>query len=94
MLHHIVLIKPKESATERQLELLCSRAEMLKPIPGVLSVKAGKNLSTQHLGYSHFLYVVLENRKSLKEYYRHPNHEEFASRYFRPIKEDSKILDF
>ena len=95
MLHHIVLVKPKEGTTEAQLENLCQNASLLREIHGVISANVAKNEDpkSDHR-YTLGIFVELEDPSALHDYLKHPKHREFASRYLHPIRGDTIVFDY
>ena len=77
MLLHVVLFNFKPEVDERKVQEIFSACyEKLKPIPGVMSLSAGKTIKPD----SEFEYAIsmyFENPDVLQEYREHPAHVEF-----------------
>lgn len=96
MLLHKVFIKPTKEASGEQLEEMCTNGGLLKGIPGVISVHAGKNYDPENVGhgFTYRIFVLLQDQEALSQYLIHPLHEEFASRYVRQILGEIQVFDY
>ena len=96
MLHHIVLVKTKDGATQEQLEELCNNVKLLNSIPDVLAAYSGRNLlpTTITHGFNRYIYVQLYGQQSLKPYLENSIHRDSVTRYLHPIRLASVALDF
>jgi hypothetical protein len=93
---HVVSFKFKDDAKNEEIEKLHYLFLTLKDkIPGVLSIKGGKNNSPENLskGFSHCFVITFSNEQARKEYLPHPEHQEFVSQ-LKPLIEDVFVIDF
>ncbi len=94
MLHHIVLLKPKEGTTEVQLDALCQNVGLLNGIEGVISAHVEVNGNKNNRGFTHAIIVGLKDGYTIDDYLNHPNHEKFARAYLRPIRDETIVFDY
>ncbi|MCC6581305.1 MAG: Dabb family protein [Phycisphaeraceae bacterium] len=89
MVEHMVWIRFKAGVSDaRQEEHLAGLRSLAGKIPGVISVKAGKNFTDRSGGYTHGLLVTLTDRRALETYLPHPEHVKVAG----PLKQDADLL--
>ena len=75
MVDHIVLFTLREGvAPEDAEDLLGSLAALKGSVPGVVDLSVGENFSERAGGYTHGLFVRLEDGEALEGYMRHPDH--------------------
>ncbi|KGE03914.1 hypothetical protein HRUBRA_01419 [Pseudohaliea rubra DSM 19751] len=62
------------------MALLLARVRALADeVPGVVSIKAGDNITDRAQGYSHGIIVTLADREALRTYLEHPEHVALGS---------------
>ncbi len=75
MITHIVLIKPRASATIDELSAFLKRVqELQEQIPGILSISVGENRSEYHGGFTHGVIMRFEDEAHLYVHHTHPAH--------------------
>ncbi|KAI5480570.1 hypothetical protein MNV49_000266 [Pseudohyphozyma bogoriensis] len=88
---HVVLFKPKPTATEEELQSFIDFARSFDgEIPGLVSMRAGKNLPgtvPRAKGYDIAIVAVLEKQSDLPIYAKHPKHQELLAKYRVPYIE-------
>lgn len=92
-IEHIVLIEPNEGVTDADAQPALDGIAALKgQIPGLLSVKIGKNFTDRapHVGYA--AVITLENKEALSNYGPHPAHQELL-KILLPIAKSLTIAD-
>jgi hypothetical protein len=94
MISHVVLIRLRGGlGPEREERFLAQAREVLGPIPGVRSLRVGRNLRP---GSGHPLALVMEfaDEAALQAYQAHPEHQRFLAEIIGPIIEDKQVLDY
>jgi hypothetical protein len=92
MIDHAVLLRPKASIPQQDIELALAHVRaLIEVIPGIVSIAAGSNLSVRHQGYTYGFIMRFENEEALKIYAEHEAH--------KPVSEDlmracESIIDF
>ena len=75
MITHVVLIKPKVSATIDELSAFLQHVEGLQEqIPGILSISSGENRSEYHGGFTYGIIMRFEDEAHLYAHHTHPAH--------------------
>lgn len=96
MIRHILLIKFKPDADDKQLEVLFSMFEaMPEKVEGVESVEWGINDSPEgkNKGYTHSVVMTFTNEAGRQNYLPHKEHAALKE-VFRPLLEDIIVLDY
>lgn len=96
MIRHILLIKFKQDAEQKDIEVLKQCFDSIpEKIEGVLSVEWGVNDSPEHKnkGYTHSVFMTFENEEGRQNYLPHPEHEALK-KVFRPLLEDVIVFDY
>lgn len=76
MIDHIVLFTVREGVSrEDAADLVHSLAALKGSVPGVVDLSVGENFSERAGGYTHGLFVRLEDRDALQGYMQHPDHQ-------------------
>ena len=75
MVIHVVLVKPKESASLEEIQSVLDQAKALKEIiPGIVEVEAGKNVAKHQGGFEYGLVMRFDTMEHLQAYLPHPAH--------------------
>jgi hypothetical protein len=92
MITHIVLLQPKIEVTDDQIMTALDHVKALqKAIPGIVDVRAGKNRSNYHQGYTYGFVMQFSDAEHFKAYAPHPAHQ-MVSEELQHICQ--KIIDF
>ncbi|GCE50702.1 stress responsive alpha/beta barrel protein [Thermosporothrix hazakensis] len=93
MIQHIVLLQPKEEATEEEIQAALEHVKTLQEkIPGILSIRTGKNLNTSNNhGFTYGFVMEFADVEHLKAYAPHPEHKPVSVELRRLC---TNILDF
>lgn len=94
--HHVVLLKLKPGADERQVSVLFEALEALKALlPGMRTIVGGPYDSPEGLnkGFTHAFVVTFADAAARDAYLVHPEHEAIKDR-FLPFFEDVIAFDF
>lgn len=92
-IEHIVLIEPNDGVSDADAQpALDGIAGLKDQIPGVLSVKIGKNFTDRapHIGYA--AVITMESKEVLASYGPHPAHQELL-KILLPIAKSLTIAD-
>ncbi|MCU1324223.1 MAG: Stress responsive alpha-beta barrel protein [Acidobacteriaceae bacterium] len=94
MFIHIFGFRWKPEATEADKnrasqEILAFRG----PVPGLIDVHTGPNVSTRGKGYTFAGLLIFESKAAADAYEQHPVHQA-ALKWLRPLIEDAVELDF
>ena len=74
-IHHLVWLKRKETASEKQIEVLLSQIRELDKLDGVLSITTGSNFTDRANGFTHAVTVSLRDKDALEDYLVSPEHQ-------------------
>lgn len=75
MVTHVVLIQPKATASLGQIQAVIEQAQDLQnSIPGIQTVRAGKNVGHHQGGYTYGIIMQFESMERLEAYLPHPAH--------------------
>lgn len=95
-IHHLVLLRFKESTSAAQIDLLLAGfAELRKLIPGIIGFESGPNISTENLakGFTHIAQITFSDLAARDAYLPAPAHQAFVAR-LQPCLEDVLVFDF
>ncbi|MDL5053637.1 Dabb family protein [Oscillatoria laete-virens NRMC-F 0139] len=86
---HIVWFKWNEGVSAERIGLhLKALADLRHTVPGIVSLRLGKNFTDRAKGFTHGLVVTLENRAALPVYADHPAHMAVAVE----IRKDAEVM--
>lgn len=95
MITHIVLVKPKQTVSQQQIdEALQQIQDLQKKIPEILSLQIGANLNREvarNQEYTHGFVMQFANEDYLRLYAEHPLHQAAAQRL---VAVSDAIIDF
>lgn len=96
MLSHIVLIRLKDTVSERQTEEFLETARaMLGSIPAVRKLRVGRGLGVKaETDHPLALLMEFEDEKALESYQVHPSHRRFVEEVVGPIQDEKKVYDY
>lgn len=92
--HHLVLLELKDelSATQ-EAEVFAKLDGLLRQIPGVMDVKAGKNFTNRAPNVTHATLVTMKDKETLSGYGPHPKHVEVQG-ILKPYLKSLSVVDF
>ena len=91
---HIVIVELKDGVSDEQMAgPLQDLRALVGKIPGLLSVKVGKNFSERGGNYSYAAVMVLEDKEALAGYGPHPAHQAAAGQLVE-LAESVLVMDF
>jgi hypothetical protein len=91
--HHMVWLELDAGLSDAQVtEMFDKVAALLKQIPGVLDVKAGRNFTDRAPNITHATLVTLKDKQSLAGYGPHPKHVE-AQGLLKPHVKQLLVVD-
>jgi hypothetical protein len=96
LLHHVVLLKFKQSASPEQIKKVEDAFAALKQkVPGVVSLHWGTNVSPEHLnkGFTHCFTLAFNSDKDRDAYLVAPAHKDFG-KILGPVMEEVLVIDF
>lgn len=92
MLNHVVLLQPKPETTEEQVTTALDHVRALQEaIPGIIDVRAGRNMSNSNQGYTYGFVMRFTDSKHLKAYAPHLAHQAVSEELQHICQ---KIIDF
>ena len=97
-LEHIVIVWLKEPGNAEHRERILSASEVLKEIPGVLSLKSGSVITSDRSivdsSFDVALIVSFEDQAALDSYVIHPTHIKLLEETLKPLVEKIQVYDF
>ena len=98
MFSHIVVVWTDPAQPKAVDEVLAGAEKYLRPIPGVLSLHAGKMVGSQRpvvdQTYQLALNVTFATQQDHDNYQVHPLHIEFVEKVFKPRVRKLAVYDF
>src|SRR5688500_10332464 len=98
MFSHVVIFWTKPEVPNAAEELLAGMEKLLKPIPGVLQMHAGKMVGSPRpvvdQSYQVALNLIFPDKKAQDDYQVHPLHLEFVNNVFKKTCQKVVIYDF
>jgi len=94
MIERIILDKPRADVTPEQLETVNEVGQnLLLAIPGVEAVSFGIALSpNEHFQW--YVRIRFRDEQALQTYETHPNHINFAEKYWAPLLAEHQVRDY
>jgi hypothetical protein len=91
---HIVLLEWIDGAAEDQKAAVLTQFRALAgAIPGIQSLKEGKNFSDRAQGVDHAAILVMDDKEALAGYGPHPVHQELVAK-LGPLLKNITVIDF
>ena len=90
---HVIVYNTKGIEMSQVEELMRAGQDTLGKIPGVRKVFTGHAV-TEGAQYKHCWVVDFTDRSVIDSYKNHPDHIDYADRYFRPVAGDRITIDF
>ena len=91
--HHMVWLELDAGLSDAQVtEMFDKVAALLRQIPGVMEVKAGRNFTDRAPNITHATLVTLKDKQALAGYGPHPKHVE-AQDLLKPHLKSIKVVD-
>jgi len=85
----MVWMKFRPGVSDAQIQQhLKALAGLAGTVPGIASLRLGKNFTDRSGGYTHGMIVTFASRKELDAYLPHPQHQAVAG----PLKRDADLL--
>ncbi len=92
--HHMVWLELDGGLSDAQAtEMFGKVAGLLKQIPGVMEVKAGRNFTARAPNITHATLVTLKDKQALAGYGPHPKHVEVQG-LLKPHLKNIMVVDF
>ena len=97
-IEHIVIVWLKEPGNAEHRERIIAESEILKDIPGVLSLKSGSVITSDRSivdsSFDVALIVSFEDQATLDSYVIHPTHIKLLEETLKPLVEKIQVYDF
>jgi len=91
---HIVLLEWNEGVSEDQAQACLTELNALKDsVPGLQSIKSGKNFSDRAQGIGHAAVITMDNKEALAGYGPHPAHQALVAN-LGPLLKNIMVIDF
>ncbi|MGC6458668.1 MAG: Dabb family protein [Akkermansiaceae bacterium] len=94
---HVVCFKFKKEATPKQIKKLETEFAALKgKIKAIIDFEWGTNVSPENRakGFTHCFIVTFKDQAGLDVYLPHKAHQEFVTKFAKPILEDVFVIDY
>ena len=92
--HHVVLLELRhELSAAQETEMFVKIAGLLKQIPGVTDIKAGKNFTERAPNVTHAVIVTMKDKEALAGYGPHPKHVAVQA-ILKPHRKSLLVADF
>jgi len=89
---HVVLLQPKSEVTEEEITTALDHVQALnQAIPGIVSIQAGKNMSSHNQGYTYGFSMQFVDAEHFRPYASHPAHLPVSEELQRICQ---RIIDF
>lgn len=97
-IQHIVILWLHEPGNPEQRHKLIDAAEVLKEIPGVITVSAGEPLPSDRAivddSFDVAYIFTFENQESMRHYLTHDDHKEVVASLIKPLVAKMLVYDF
>lgn len=88
-IEHMVWMKFRPGVADAAVgQHMKALAGLAGSVPGIASLRLGRNFTDRAGGYTHGMIVTFPSRKELEAYLPHPNHQTVAV----PLKRDAELL--
>jgi hypothetical protein len=98
MFSHIVVLWADPAKPTAADEIIAGANRLLKSIPGVVQLHAGKMVGSPRpvveQTYSVALNLIFTSKQAEAEYQTHPQHVEFVTHFVKPLVKKVVIYDF
>ena len=96
MICHIVLIRLKNSVTDREAGAFLGTAKkLLSAIPTVRNLRVGRGIGIKaDVSHPYALVMEFEDDAALEAYQVHPDHQRFVKDVVGPIQDDKQVYDY
>lgn len=97
-LEHVVIVWLKESGNRTAQNRIIAESQVLKEIPGVLSLRAGTVIASERpivdSSFDVALVISLTDRAALDGYLSHPLHVRLVEETLKPLVDRIRVYDF
>ncbi|NNJ94436.1 MAG: Dabb family protein [Halobacteria archaeon] len=97
-LEHVVVVWLKEPGNAAHRQMILNESEVLREIPGVLSLKSGSAITSERVivdsSFDVALIVSFTNRSDMDAYLVHPLHVQLVNETLKPLVTKIRVFDF
>jgi len=93
-IEHLVLLEWADGVSDDQIADCLNQLKALKDsIPGIQSIRAGKNFSDRAQGIQHAAVITMDDQAALEGYGPHPAHQALVTN-LGPLLKNITVVDF